>query len=178
MIRAERPQADSAARGLLAAMESEATTCWPCGAPADPGSAFVYRLVAESNRHLGARGCEVTRGRVEDRVRVRVPRCRACASRGRRDIAMLIGGAVAGGFVGAVLPSVLWGAGATPAWLLARGSGPLSTAAGVGSLVGLVAAMVWVGVRRRRSGLRRLDTYPAVRMLMRDGWHYSTAQPP
>jgi hypothetical protein len=38
--------------------------------------------------------------------------------------------------------------------------------------------MVWVRMQRRNSGLRRLDIYPAVRMLMRAGWHYSTAPPP
>ena len=73
---------------------------------------------------------------------------------------------------------MLWSGIDTPAWLLARWAGALNTATGIGVLTGFVAAMVRVRMRRRNSGLRRLDSYPAVRMLMRAGWHYSTAQPP
>lgn len=154
------------------------TTCWPCGAPADPASAYVFRLFAASGRHLDARGCDVTRSDFEDRVRVIVPRCRACRTRGRRGIATVFGGAAVGGVTGAVLPSVLWSGRDIPAWLLTRGSGALTTATGIGMLTGFLVGLVWVGMQHRKSGLRRLDKYPAVRMLMREGWHYSTAAPP
>lgn len=167
-----------AVRAMLNAMDTNDTTCWQCGAPADPASAYVLRLFAASERQLDARGCDVTRGGHEDCVRVSVPRCRACRARGRRGVATVLGGAAVGGLIGAALPSALWSGRDAPAWLLARGSGALDTAAGVGVLMGLVVAMIWVGMRRRKSGRRRLDSYPAARMLMRAGWHYSTAQPP
>lgn len=73
---------------------------------------------------------------------------------------------------------MLWSTRDIPAWLLNRGSSALSTATGIGTLTGFLAAMVWVWMLQRNSSLRRLDSYPDVRMLMREGWHYSTAAAP
>lgn len=66
----------------------------------------------------------------------------------------------------------------TPAWLLTHRADELNTATGIDVVTGFVAAMVLVGMRRRNTGLRQLDSYTAVRMLMRAGWRYSTTQPP
>jgi hypothetical protein len=88
-------------------------------------------------------------------------------------------GAAVGGIAGAALPSVLWRAGEAPAWLLEHGRrSAVSNATGIGTLAGLVAAMVLVWLVRRGSGVRRVDNYPAVRMLMREGWHWPASSPP
>ena len=90
------------------AARAEAATCWQCGAPANPRSAYRLRLCAPSGRKLDARGYPVKRGSHQDSVSVPVPRCRRCQGRTRLLIASTLGGMLAGAIVVPILQAIFW----------------------------------------------------------------------
>jgi hypothetical protein len=51
------------------------TVCWQCGAPTNPACAQALTLNAKSRQHKDGQGYPVVRGRWNDQVRVRIPRC-------------------------------------------------------------------------------------------------------
>jgi hypothetical protein len=155
--------------------EADAATCWQCGAPARADCAYQLRLYASSGDRLDSRGLPVKRGRDQDIVTVAVPRCLACRSRNRISVTIVLAGTAVGCLLAPLLQSEFWPQFDRPqAGLFQYGIG--STAVGVGLLVGFVVSLLAAAVYKRRAGMRPLDTYPPVRMLRRDGWHYPVAR--
>jgi len=147
-------------------------TCWQCGAPADAACSYALLLVADARGGLSALGYSVDRGKREDKVRVRVPRCRNCRGRNRRSAMITLGGMAVGALVAPIVQSRFWPQTETSAWLQVSHEGIGGTANGIGLVVGFVAAMLGIALHRRLSGLRSLGTYPPVIFLLHAGWHY------
>ena len=149
-------------------------SCWQCGAPADAGCAYRMRLSAPADRQLDGRGYPVKRGRYHDFIRVPVPRCRVCRSRGRISLTIIFVVTLAAGIVAPFVQSKFWPQFDTPATAapFQYGIGPPAT--GIGLLLGFVVSLLGCALYRRYLGARSLDTYPPVRMLRREGWGYPT----
>jgi hypothetical protein len=146
--------------------------CWQCGRPATRDSAYAMFLVAAADAHLDGLGAPVQRGRREDKVRLRIPRCEACRFRGWLGVATVLAGALVGGIAGPILQATIWPPWQGPAWLQIDHEGPLSNAAAFGMVAGFVIALLGVAVSRKRAGLRSLNNYPAVLTLRQEGWRF------
>jgi hypothetical protein len=149
----------------------EDAPCWQCGAPARPELAYTFVLYAAPRRHLDGLGHAVLRGRSWDRVKIRVPRCVACRARNRAAVALSLGSALAGAIVGTILQATVWRDVMPPAGVVVGHEGIGNTGTGIGAVLGLLAPMPLIALRRRGAGLRPLNTYPPVLMLREAGWH-------
>lgn len=158
--------------GSPASINGPDETCWQCGAPASADCAFVLKLVAHPHLGLEARGFTTKRGRRQDRVNVRVPRCPNCRFRARLSVTLVLGSAVAGAIVAPILQSLLWPHFAAPRWIRAGHRGNGGPATGIGFVIGLLLALLAVAVHRRLARIRSANSYPPVKMLRQAGWHY------
>jgi hypothetical protein len=124
--------------------------CWYCGAPADPE--YVQEVVlAASSPELLTLGYPVTRGRLEYRLRVQVPRCSACRNR----MFAWAGYVIIAGVIG-----------------LAAGALIYQSASGA-EMLGVVGFFSGAGAAVCRGfwlGLRRLQDFPPLGQLRAIGW--------
>jgi hypothetical protein len=148
--------------------------CWQCGAPARGDYAYPLKLVAYSSQHLDGLGYPVTPGRAQDTVLVRVPRCVACRGRGQDSIVILFAGMILGAIIAPILHLLLFANLEPPSWLhvLTHRHAPVGAVSAIGLVVGAVVAISAVALRRRRLGLRSLNSYPPVLALRQAGWHF------
>lgn len=155
-------------------IETADAACWQCGAPASAKYAYGIQLVANPRRALDAFGYPVERGRWQDMLKVRVPRCANCRYRNRLSAVIVLGSAIVGAIVAPIVPSSYWPQIHMPAWLFPNISheGTGDAATGIGIVLGLAAGMLGVALHRRLSGFRSLNTCPPVVRLRRAGWYY------
>src|SRR5580692_929855 len=155
-------------------LDSSDANCWQCGALASTDCAYSLLLVADARRGLVALGHPVTRGKRQDKVRVRVPRCAGCRFRNHLSVIITAAVAFAGAIVAPAVQSLIRLYTTLPAWLQDSQGGATGATYAVGAVVGFVLALVGIGLHRRLSGLRSMGIYPPVIFLMQAGWHYPT----
>ena len=158
-------------------MDAAAGACWQCGAPAREDCAYPLKLVARTGLNLDALGYPVTPGRARDTVLVRVPRCAACRGRGQDSIVILLACMIAGAIIAPILQSLFWPNVGLPSWMLVltHRHAPVSGMSAVGAIVGVLVAISGVAWRRRRLGLRSLNSYPPVLALKQAGWQFPSS---
>ena len=149
-----------------------AERCWQCGAPASAGCAYRMRLSASSGRRLDSRGYARKRSGDRDIVTVEIPRCRPCRSRARKSLMIIFAVTLVACIVAPLLQSKFWPQFDTPADAALFQYGIGNTAAGVGLAIGFVVSLLGTALYMRHLRIRSLDTYPAVRMLRREGWRF------
>jgi hypothetical protein len=147
--------------------------CWQCGAPARPGDAFKFRLLAASQPALDPLGFPVKRNAATDQVTVVVPRCRKCRERFWLALVIVFCATIAGAILAAILRHLVWPNGESPNSLRIAhpGGGDLTTIVGIvlGFLVGLLCNIL----RDRAASLRSLGSYPPLFALRQLGWQHA-----
>jgi hypothetical protein len=143
--------------------------CWQCGALALPECAYALKLVAWPRLGLPALGHPVKRGDQQDEVTVHVPRCTRCRVRSRIGIAIMLAVMAISAILGAMVNAIFWPT-KTPQPSGADSVGNLG--AGLGLVLGFVAAALTIAAERRAAGRRPVTTYPPVLILRETGWHY------
>ncbi len=131
--------------------EASEAVCWPCGAPADPACAAEARLTMEARRCADGQGQPVIRGKRQDLIRLRIPRCERCRNRGYVSTAIILAGYAAGALAGMAIPS----------------RGLMSV---VGAAVCGLGLMFVLSAFETRAGFRRIGDYPPLRSLRAAGW--------
>jgi hypothetical protein len=145
-------------------------TCWQCGAPARAECAYSFELVADPHRGLVTLGYRLISGTFQNRLKVLVPRCANCRFRSWLSTIIVLGSAGVGALVAPVVQSRFGPTIESAIHLPVNLDGTKDAAAGIGAVLGFVAASLSIAVRRWRSGRRAVDTYPPLVKLQQAGW--------